>query len=115
MPDIPDEVRRLVWERLDVAEDRVKPEAFFIDDLGADSLALVELTLVFEEVSTSRSLMRRPKGCGRCGMRSSPSRSTVVSSALNRSSELPNGVAFGQLPFSHSTVPSIGLRSCCGS
>jgi acyl carrier protein len=50
MADIPAEVRRLVCQRLDVAEDRVKPEASFIDDLGADSLALVELTLVLEEM-----------------------------------------------------------------
>jgi acyl carrier protein len=49
MADIPDEVRRLVCKQLGVVGDRVKPEASFIDDLGADSLALVELTLVFEE------------------------------------------------------------------
>ena len=49
MADISGEVRRLVCECLDVAESRVKPEASFIDDLGADSLALVELTLVLEE------------------------------------------------------------------
>ncbi|HEY5243182.1 MAG TPA: acyl carrier protein [Polyangiaceae bacterium] len=50
MADIPAEVRRLVCQRLDVAEGRVTPEALFIDDLGADSLALVELTLVLEEM-----------------------------------------------------------------
>jgi acyl carrier protein len=50
MPDIPAEVRRLVCKRLDVAEDRVKPESSLIDDLGADSLALVDLTLVLEEM-----------------------------------------------------------------
>ena len=49
MADIPDEVRRLVSKLLAVAEDRVKPDASFIDDLGADSLALVDLTLTFEE------------------------------------------------------------------
>ncbi len=49
MADIPGEVRRLVCKRLDVAEDRVKPETRFIDDLGVDSLAIVELTLVLEE------------------------------------------------------------------
>jgi acyl carrier protein len=49
MADIPAGVRSLICKRLDVAEDRVRPEASFIDDLGADSLALVELTLVFEE------------------------------------------------------------------
>jgi acyl carrier protein len=50
MADIPAEVRRLVCKRLDVAEDRVRPEASLIDDLGADSLALVDLTLVLEEM-----------------------------------------------------------------
>jgi acyl carrier protein len=50
MDDIPGEVRRGVSKRLDVAEDRVKPDASFIDDLGADSLALVDLTLAFEEM-----------------------------------------------------------------
>jgi acyl carrier protein len=49
MADIPDEVRRLVCKQLGVVGDQVKPEASFVDDLGADSLALVELTLAFEE------------------------------------------------------------------
>jgi acyl carrier protein len=49
MADIPSEVRRLVCKRLDVAEARVMPEASFLNDLGADSLALVELTLALEE------------------------------------------------------------------
>jgi len=49
MANIPGEVRRLVCKRFDVTEDRIKPETRFIDDLGADSLAIVELTLVFEE------------------------------------------------------------------
>ena len=49
MPDIPAEVRHLVSKRLGVAEHRVMPGASFAD-LGADSLARVELTLVFEEM-----------------------------------------------------------------
>jgi acyl carrier protein len=32
-----------------VEEDDIKPESSFIDDLGADSLGLVELVLAFEE------------------------------------------------------------------
>ena len=47
--DIPSEVKRIVREQLDVAEDLIKPESSFIDDLGADSLGLVELVLAFEE------------------------------------------------------------------
>lgn len=43
------EVKRIIKEQLDVEEDDIKPEANFIDDLGADSLGLVELVLAFEE------------------------------------------------------------------
>ena len=47
--DITAEVKRIINEQLDVAEEDVKPESAFIDDLGADSLGLVELMLAFEE------------------------------------------------------------------
>ncbi len=47
--DITAEVKRIINEQLDVAEADVKPESTFIDDLGADSLGLVELVLAFEE------------------------------------------------------------------
>ncbi len=47
--DIPSEVRRIIKEQLDVEEKDIKPESTFIDDLGADSLGLVELVLAFEE------------------------------------------------------------------
>lgn len=47
--DIKSEVRRIIAERLDIAESRVTPNAHLIDDLGADSLGLVELVLAFEE------------------------------------------------------------------
>ena len=47
--DIPAEVKRIIKEQLDVDETQIKPEASFIDDLGADSLGLVELVLAFEE------------------------------------------------------------------
>ncbi len=36
-------------EQLGVSADQVKPEAKFIDDLGADSLDTVELVMAFEE------------------------------------------------------------------
>jgi acyl carrier protein len=48
--DIQKEVKRLITERLSVADDQVRPETAFIDDLGVDSLGLVELVLAFEEV-----------------------------------------------------------------
>ena len=47
--DITAEVKRIIKEQLDVDEKDLKPEAVFIDDLGADSLGLVELALAFEE------------------------------------------------------------------
>ena len=47
--DITAEVKRIIKEQLDVEEDDIKPESSFIDDLGADSLGLVELVLAFEE------------------------------------------------------------------
>jgi acyl carrier protein len=47
--DIPSDVKRIIKEQLDVDEKDIKPESSFIDDLGADSLGLVELVLAFEE------------------------------------------------------------------
>jgi acyl carrier protein len=47
--DIPSEVKRIIKEQLDVDEKDIKPESTFIEDLGADSLGLVELVLAFEE------------------------------------------------------------------
>jgi acyl carrier protein len=43
------EVKKIIKEQLDVDEKDIKPESTFIDDLGADSLGLVELVLAFEE------------------------------------------------------------------
>ena len=47
--DITAEVKRIIKEQLDVEEKDIKSEATFIEDLGADSLGLVELVLAFEE------------------------------------------------------------------
>lgn len=47
--DIAAEVRAIIKEQLDVDEKDIKSESTFIDDLGADSLGLVELVLAFEE------------------------------------------------------------------
>lgn len=43
-------VIQLVSEQLDVSPEQCKLEAAFIDDLGADSLDLVELVMEMEEV-----------------------------------------------------------------
>ena len=42
-------IRKIVAEELNVAEDDVTMDASFQDDLGADSLALVELIMALEE------------------------------------------------------------------
>ena len=47
--DIEKQVKDIVCEQLDVAPDKVLPGASFIDDLKADSLAVVELVLALEE------------------------------------------------------------------
>ena len=42
-------VKRIVVDQLQVAADDVKIDSTFIDDLGADSLDIVELIMAFEE------------------------------------------------------------------
>ena len=42
-------VREIICEQLGVSEDEVTPEASFIEDLGADSLDIVELVMAMEE------------------------------------------------------------------
>lgn len=44
-----EKVRDIIVEQLSVDEDAVKMEASFIDDLGADSLDIVELIMALEE------------------------------------------------------------------
>jgi len=42
-------VKKVVVEQLDVSEEEVTPNASFVEDLGADSLDVVELIMAFEE------------------------------------------------------------------
>ncbi len=49
MSDIAGRVKKVVIEHLGVDEEKVVDQASFIDDLGADSLDLVELVMAFEE------------------------------------------------------------------
>ncbi len=44
-----DKVKKIIVEQLGVDEDDITMEASFIDDLGADSLDLVELIMALEE------------------------------------------------------------------
>ena len=46
---ITDEVKQIIVEQLGVDEEEVKPEAKFVEDLGADSLDTVELVMAIEE------------------------------------------------------------------
>lgn len=47
--DIKEKVKQIICEQLSVAEEDVVPEASFVDDLGADSLDLVEMIMAMEE------------------------------------------------------------------
>ncbi len=49
MSDVNDRVKKIVVNYLGVEEAKVKEDASFIDDLGADSLDTVELVMAFEE------------------------------------------------------------------
>jgi len=49
MSETGDRVKKIVVEHLGVEADKVTEDASFIDDLGADSLDIVELVMAFEE------------------------------------------------------------------
>ncbi|WP_156840525.1 acyl carrier protein [Novosphingobium aquimarinum] len=49
MSDTADRVKKIVVEHLGVESEKVTEDASFIDDLGADSLDIVELVMAFEE------------------------------------------------------------------
>ncbi|MBU1041088.1 MAG: acyl carrier protein [Proteobacteria bacterium] len=46
---VAEKVKAIVVEQLGVSADEVKPEASFVEDLGADSLDLTELIMAMEE------------------------------------------------------------------
>jgi acyl carrier protein len=49
MPTVFERIKKIVVEQLGVEEKEVVPSASFVDDLGADSLDLVELVMSLEE------------------------------------------------------------------
>jgi acyl carrier protein len=49
MSETAEKVKKIVVEHLGVDADKVTEESSFIDDLGADSLDIVELVMAFEE------------------------------------------------------------------
>ncbi len=56
MATVLDRVRKIVIEQLGVDENEVVPTASFVDDLGADSLDLVELVMSLEEEFSTSNL-----------------------------------------------------------
>ena len=42
-------IKSIIADQLGVGEDEIKPESSFIEDLGADSLDIVELVMAMEE------------------------------------------------------------------
>jgi len=46
---IEEKVKEIIVQQLGVDAEKVSPEASFVDDLGADSLDVVELVMAFEE------------------------------------------------------------------
>ncbi len=55
MTTIFERLKKMVVEQLGVNESEVVPSASFVDDLGADSLDLVELIMSLEEEFSSSS------------------------------------------------------------
>jgi acyl carrier protein len=49
MSTVFDRVKKIVIEHLEAPAEKISEKASFIDDLGADSLDLVELVMAFEE------------------------------------------------------------------
>lgn len=47
--DVAQKVKQIIVEQLGVDETQVDDNASFVDDLGADSLDIVELVMAFEE------------------------------------------------------------------
>lgn len=49
MSDTAERIKKIVVEHLGVEPDKVVENASFLDDLGADSLDIIELVMAFEE------------------------------------------------------------------
>ena len=49
MSDVAEKVKKIIIDQLGVTAEEVKPEASFVEDLGADSLDLTELIMAMEE------------------------------------------------------------------
>ncbi|MCD8233278.1 MAG: acyl carrier protein [Cloacibacillus porcorum] len=49
MEEVQSKLKEIVMDRLNAEEDQIKLEASFVEDLGADSLDIVELIMGIEE------------------------------------------------------------------
>ena len=49
MSEMESKVKQIIAEKLGVSEDKITPQAAFVEDLGADSLDQVELIMAFED------------------------------------------------------------------
>ena len=49
MEEVQQKLKEIVMDRLNAEEDQIKPEASFVEDLGADSLDIVGLIMGMEE------------------------------------------------------------------
>jgi acyl carrier protein len=49
LEEVQQKLKEIVMDRLNAEEEQIKPEASFVEDLGADSLDIVELIMGIEE------------------------------------------------------------------
>ena len=77
MSDTADRVKKIVVEHLGVEADKVTEAASFIDDLGADSLDIVELVMALKKSLTLKFLMMQPRKSRQSRMRLISSTPTV--------------------------------------
>ncbi|MCX7725573.1 MAG: acyl carrier protein [Chitinispirillaceae bacterium] len=49
MSELESKVKKIIAEKLAVAEEKITPQSLFVEDLGADSLDQVELIMAFED------------------------------------------------------------------
>lgn len=49
MPELFEDVKKIIVDQLHIPPEKINKEARFIEDLGADSLDTVELVMAFEE------------------------------------------------------------------
>ena len=74
---IEERVRSIISDQLGVAEDEIKSESKFIEDLGADSLDIVELIIAMEEENSRQKFpMKKRKEFGMSTMLSPILRTT---------------------------------------